>query len=68
MAPRKKTTVVSKQILHRKCDVTDEDIAKAPPVKMPQITPEQHREQMRGMKRAATENKGTSNEGEKRED
>jgi hypothetical protein len=60
---RKTTKVVSKRINHRKCDITKEDIANAPPVKMPQVTPEQHRE--RKKKGARAKNNGTSAEGEK---
>ena len=47
MAERKPDKVVSKRIVQRECDVTDEDIRHARPVKMPQVTPEQHRARTR---------------------
>lgn len=43
MTEQKKSDVVSKKIIHKKCDITSEYIANALPAKMPQVTSEQHR-------------------------
>jgi hypothetical protein len=57
MAERKRK-VVSKRIHHRECDIKKDDIAHAPPVKMPQVTPEQHRKRI--AKNAAEEGDSSS--------
>jgi hypothetical protein len=60
MAERKPEKIVSKRIVHRECEVTDEDIRHAQPVKMPQVTPEQHRARTR--QRAANEQDSTADD------
>jgi len=59
MTERKK--VISKRIRHRDYDITEEDIANALPVKMPQLTPEQH--QARIKKHSSNKDKESFDEG-----